>query len=67
MVPFDTSEFDGIQMKFKGDGRTYALNIQPDSVRSDDLHQSFLYTRGGPYWETARVSIQDQSMLYREC
>ncbi|KAK3738556.1 hypothetical protein QZH41_009644, partial [Actinostola sp. cb2023] len=31
-----------------GDGRTYALNIQPDSIRLDDLHQSFLYTREDP-------------------
>ncbi|EDO40199.1 predicted protein [Nematostella vectensis] len=55
VVPYDTSEYDGIQMRIRGDGRTYALNIQPDSVRSDDLHQAFMYTRGGPYWETIRM------------
>ena len=44
-------------MKIRGDGRTYALNIQPESIRNDDLHQAFMYTRGGPFWEIVRVSL----------
>ena len=57
MLPYETSDFDGIEMKIRGDGRTYALNIQPESIRTDDLHQAFMYTRGGPFWEIIRVGV----------
>ena len=55
VIPYETSDFDGLEMRIRGDGRTYTVNVQPDSVRTDDLHQTFIYTRGGPYWETIRV------------
>lgn len=55
VIPYETSDFDGLEMRIRGDGRTYTVNVQPDSVRTDDLHQTYVYTRGGPYWETIRV------------
>ena len=51
----EISDFDGIQMRIRGDGRTYAFNIQPQTIREDDIHQTFIHTRGGPLWEIVRV------------
>lgn len=51
----EISDFDGIQMRIRGDGRTYAFNVQPQSIREDDIHQTFIHTRGGPLWEIVRV------------
>ena len=53
----DIADFDGIQMKLRGDGRTYAFNIQTQSIREDDIHQTFIHTRGGPLWEIVRVNL----------
>ena len=52
----DIADFDGIQMKLRGDGRTYAFNVQTQSIREDDVHQTFIHTRGGPLWEIVRVN-----------
>ena len=52
----DIADFDGIQMKIRGDGRTYAFNVQTQSIREDDVHQTFIHTRGGPLWEIVRVN-----------
>ena len=54
----EISDFDGIQMRIRGDGRTYAFNIQPQTIREDDIHQTFIHTRGGPLWEIVRVMTQ---------
>ncbi|XP_074631579.1 complex I intermediate-associated protein 30, mitochondrial-like [Acropora palmata] len=55
VVTNDISDFDGIQMRLRGDGRTYAFNIQTHSIREDDIHQTFIHTRGGPLWEIVRI------------
>ena len=61
VVSNDISDFDGIQMKIRGDGRTYAFNVQPQSIREDDIHQTFIHTRGGPLWEIVRVIKTDSA------
>lgn len=53
----DVTDYDGIVMRVRGDGRTYALNVQTQSIRDDDIHQSFFHTRGGPLWETVKVQF----------
>lgn len=71
----DVTDYDGIVMRVRGDGRTYALNVQTQSIRDDDIHQSFFHTRGGPLWETVKVPftkfvltnagyLQDQQMAF---
>ena len=55
--PHDLDNFDTIEIRLRGDGRSYFFNIHPDSYSStDDLYQGFLFTRGGPHWEVIRVS-----------
>ena len=40
----------------RGDGRRFIANLQsPGLARKDDLWQCFLFTRGGPEWESIRV------------
>ena len=40
-------------------GRTYIANIQTDSTQQEDLYQAFVYTRGGPEWQTVQVPFSD--------
>ena len=53
----DLYEYNLIELCIQGDGRPYIFNIQADGLaRKDDIWQYILYTRGGPLWETIRVS-----------
>jgi NADH dehydrogenase [ubiquinone] 1 alpha subcomplex assembly factor 1 len=51
----DVEDCNAIEVVLRGDGRGYILNIQTDSLQPEDLFQSFIYTRGGPYWQTIHV------------
>lgn len=45
---------------YRGDGRTYRINIHPKTewdVFWFDIHQFPLFTRGGPYWCIAKVPL----------
>lgn len=44
-----------MQLRLRGDGRTYTVNIQPPGYNTDDMYQAFIYTRGGPLWEVITV------------
>ena len=50
------SEYDAFELRVRGDGRRFIINIgAPGLARKDDLWQCFLYTKGGPDWENIRV------------
>jgi NADH dehydrogenase [ubiquinone] 1 alpha subcomplex assembly factor 1 len=49
-------EFDYLLLRFKGDGRTYIINIQVVGFVPDDIFQCFLYTK----------KIEDQSHDWQE-
>mmetsp|Transcript_13140 Transcript_13140/g.15161 ORF Transcript_13140/g.15161 Transcript_13140/m.15161 type:complete len:177 (-) Transcript_13140:801-1331(-) len=57
----DVSEFDGMAIRFKSDGRRYNINITPESFFSDDLYQGFLFV--GPEdqnrWVTATLPFKN--------
>ena len=55
VVPHDLDQFDTLELRVRGDGRTYFFNIHPESNSPDDLYQAFIFTRGGPNWEIIRV------------
>eukprot|EP00051_Salpingoeca_urceolata_P032437 m.15766 g.15766 ORF g.15766 m.15766 type:complete len:317 (-) comp5083_c0_seq1:16-966(-) len=55
----DLSAFSGFELEVRGDGRTYIANIQTGSLQDDDLYQAFVYTRGGPMWQTVHVAFAD--------
>ena len=53
----DLSEFDAFELRVRGDGRRFIVNLEsPNMARKDDIWQCFLYTRGGPEWENIKVS-----------
>ena len=46
------SVFDAFQLRVRGDGLKYLINVQSLGLaRKDDIWQCFLFTRGGPEWE----------------
>eukprot|EP00112_Aurelia_sp_Birch-Aquarium-sp1_P017928 Seg4208.2 transcript_id=Seg4208.2/GoldUCD/mRNA.D3Y31 product="Complex I intermediate-associated protein 30 mitochondrial" protein_id=Seg4208.2/GoldUCD/D3Y31 len=51
----DLDIFDTIELRLRGDGRSYFFNVHPESHSKDDLYQAFIFTRGGPYWEIIRI------------
>lgn len=57
--PFDWTEYTHLVIKCRGDGRPYQLVLHMDryfDVMWNDTYQFALYTRGGPYWQIAKVS-----------
>ena len=50
--------FTHLLIRFRGDGRTYNLNLHcPDimDITQFDMFSYPLFTRGGPYWQVAKV------------
>lgn len=56
---WDWSRFNTLEIKFRGDGRKYAVVLNTGTYTDDmsyyDTHGYPLYTRGGPYWQTYRI------------
>lgn len=55
----DLEYYDCIEMKYRGDGRPYFLNIQSKfSINNmypvNDVYQHFIFPKGGPHWEVER-------------
>nr|AEE63136.1 unknown [Dendroctonus ponderosae] len=54
----DWTSYNTLIMKVRGDGRTYLLNIATRGVFDtmwNDMYNYQLYTRGGPYWQIAKI------------
>ena len=53
----DISAYNALELELRGDGRTYILNLQTAGLQKEDLYQAFVYTRGGPEWQTVQVRV----------
>lgn len=50
--------YNTIVLKVRGDGRSYLLNISCEGyydITWNDIYHYALYTRGGPYWQIAKI------------
>lgn len=55
---YDWGMFSHIVLRVRGDGRRYMLQISTSSYYDqtwNDVFSYILYTRGGPYWQVAKV------------
>jgi len=67
--PYDWQVFTHLVMRVRGDGRPYQLGLRMDR-RYDlawlDIYSYTLFTRGGPYWQIAKVAYQCCSEFYKK-
>ncbi|KAM3962467.1 complex I intermediate-associated protein 30 [Aphomia sociella] len=50
--------YNTLVLKVRGDGRSYLLNISCEGyydITWNDIYHYVLYTRGGPYWQIAKI------------
>lgn len=54
----DWTSYNMLVMRVRGDGRNYLINIHTKGyfdISWNDIYHYVLYTRGGPYWQVARI------------
>lgn len=54
----DWTMYNVLVMRVRGDGRSYMLNLATTGyfdVMWNDVYNYVLFTRGGPYWQVAKV------------
>ncbi|CAH8583275.1 unnamed protein product [Heterobilharzia americana] len=65
VLPYGFGAYSHLVIRYRGDGRNYQIVVLPpqhwDFGRYNS-HQFTLYTRGGPYWQIAKIPL---SKFYR--
>lgn len=66
---YDWDYFNCIEIRFRGDGRKYAIVANVGTYDNDlsyfDIFFHPLYTRGGPYWETRKIYFSKMVFAYK--
>jgi NADH dehydrogenase [ubiquinone] 1 alpha subcomplex assembly factor 1 len=60
----DWTAYTHLNLRVRGDGRSYLLNIHVSGqfdITWNDVFTFILYTRGGPYWQSVRVSNSNRA------
>ncbi|XP_017781725.1 PREDICTED: complex I intermediate-associated protein 30, mitochondrial [Nicrophorus vespilloides] len=55
---YDWVNYNMLVLKVRGDGRSYIINIATKGyydIMWNDVYNYILFTRGGPYWQIARI------------
>ncbi|XP_067943646.1 complex I intermediate-associated protein 30, mitochondrial-like [Watersipora subatra] len=55
---YDWTNFTHLIIRCRGDGRSYDLNLNMNNfydIQWHDVYSFTLYTRGGPYWQIAKI------------
>ncbi|XP_037963171.2 complex I intermediate-associated protein 30, mitochondrial [Plutella xylostella] len=55
---FDWNLYNTLVLKVRGDGRSYLLNLSTEGyydITWNDIYHYVLFTRGGPYWQVAKI------------
>lgn len=58
---YDWSQFNTLYLRVRGDGRPWMVNISEDTYiiqRKNQMYSYFMFTRGGPYWQEVKVTVQ---------
>lgn len=64
---YNWSSFNHLIIRFRGDGRVYRILLKSASLQgmqTDGTYEYFLYTRGGPYWQTAKIPFSKFILCY---
>jgi NADH dehydrogenase [ubiquinone] 1 alpha subcomplex assembly factor 1 len=60
---FDWRDFTHLLVRVRGDGRNWLINLNVSDDKCDitwfDRYTYVLYTHGGPYWQWAKVCINN--------
>ncbi|CAH8514101.1 unnamed protein product [Schistosoma turkestanicum] len=65
VMPYGLEAYSHLIIRYRGDGRKYQIVVLPRASWDFDRyasHQYTLYTRGGPYWQIAKIPL---SKFYR--
>lgn len=57
-VYLDWTQYNHLELRVRGDGRPYILNISTAGyfdISWNDMYSYILYTRGGPHWQVTRI------------
>ncbi|XP_002741312.1 complex I intermediate-associated protein 30, mitochondrial-like [Saccoglossus kowalevskii] len=67
-LQMDLTPYNVVNMRVRGDGRSYMVNLLTESFFSnnkDDMWNYFLFTRGGPYWQELTIPFSKFFLTHR--
>ncbi|KER28272.1 hypothetical protein T265_13621, partial [Opisthorchis viverrini] len=66
LMPYAFFSYSHLVIRYRGDGRSYRINILVRPTWDSqwfETHHFVLYTRGGPYWQVAKIPLSKFFLL----